>query len=868
MDQDAGEIAETGDAPETSPLREGLRRFAGPVGGIVLFAVALAVLRRELHAVSYQEVTADALAVPVSGLLLALALTALNYAVVTGYDQLAFVYIGRTISRARISLAAFVAYAIANNVGFAMLSGASVRYRFYTRWGLTPAELSRVVLFYSTTFWLGLLVLGGASLAATPPLSLEAGWSEGLLRGLGALLLLVSAGYALLPVWRRAPIQFRGFSIPVPDARLVSSQFVLSLLDWALAAAVLFPLLPPSDLTLSTLLSAFLAAQILGLVSNVPGGLGVFESVMVVLLRPHLTAGQVLPALLLYRVIYYLLPLVVALVVLVVDEIRQRQDQASRVRAIFGALAAEVTPRVLGIFTFLAGAVLLFSGATPAAEGRLDWLADILPLPVIEASHFLGSIVGVVLLLVSQGIARRLDATYYLAIASVITGLLASLLKGGDFEEASFLGVLLIALMKARGHFDRKAAFFATRFSIGWIASVVAVLGASIWLGFFAFKHVEYTHSLWWQFEFDHEASRFLRASVGASMALLLFGIGRLLRPGPPEVTLATEQDLLDAERAIAAQTATSPYLVYLRDKAMLFNEERTAFIMYGVQGRTWVALGDPVGPPEAAPALIREFLERCDDFDGEPVFYEVSKDRLHLYADFGFAFAKLGEEARVDLSSFSLQGSANKEYRTALRRLEKEGGTFRVVPREEIPSVIDALEEVSDQWMRSKATAEKGFSLGFFDRAYVSRFPAGVIGVSGRIEAFATMWPGARNFELSVDLMRFRDTAPKNVMEALFIHLILWGQSKGYKWFSLGMAPLSGLDTSPVASLWTKAGAFVYRKGEGFYNFQGLRAYKAKFQPVWEPRYLTYPGGLALPRIVADVAALIAGGYRRIFRK
>jgi uncharacterized membrane protein YbhN (UPF0104 family) len=101
-----------------------------PAGGIFLFAAALFVLRRELHAVSYHEITADLLAMPTSRLLAALALTVLNYAVLTGYDQLAFLYIGRTISRARITLAAFVAYAIANNVGFAMLSGASVRYRF------------------------------------------------------------------------------------------------------------------------------------------------------------------------------------------------------------------------------------------------------------------------------------------------------------------------------------------------------------------------------------------------------------------------------------------------------------------------------------------------------------------------------------------------------------------------------------------------------------------------------------------------------------------------------------------------------------------------------------------------------------------
>ena len=849
-------------------VKERLRRLAGPAAGLAIFAIALMVLQRELHTVSYQELSADLLAVPLRRLLSAFALTALNYVVLTGYDQLAFVYIDRTISRLRISVAAFVAYAIANTVGFGMLSGASVRYRFYTRWGLTPAELSRIVLFYTATFWLGLLVLAGATLAAAPPPGLSSMPGQAVMRFAGLGLLFLGLAYALLPWWRKTAIRFRGFEIPLPSPPLIGGQFALSILDWVLAAAVLYPLLPPSELGLSTLLGAFLIAQMLAVVSHVPGGVGVFESAMVLLLKPFLTAGQVLPALVLYRAIYYLLPLAIALVILLVDEVRQRVGQAARARAVFGALAQEVTPRVLAIFTFLAGAVLLFSGATPAAEGRLDWLADVLPLPVIEASHFLGSVVGVVLLLISQGVARRLDATYYLAITSVATGLVASLLKGYDVEEAIFLAVLLATLMKARGHFDRKAAFFATRFSVRWVGCIVAVIGASVWLGFFAFKHVEYTHDLWWQFEFDQEASRFLRASVGAAMALLLFGIGRLLRPKPPEVRVAGDQDLVDAECAIAAQASTAPFLVYLRDKAVLFNADRSAFIMYAVQGRTWVALGDPVGPPAAVPGLIREFLELCDDFDGTPVFYEVSKDRLHLYADFGFAFAKLGEEARVPLGNFTLQGSASKEYRNSLRRLEKEGGSFRVVTRENVPAILDELEEISKEWMKSKATAEKGFSLGFFDRAYVARFPAGVVEVKGRIEAFATLWPGPSGAELSVDLMRFRDSAPRNVMEGLFVHAMLWGQSKGFLWFSLGMAPLSGLDASPVASFWTKAGAFVYEQGEAFYNFQGLRTYKEKFQPVWEPRYLTYPGGLALPRILADVAALIAGGYRRIFRK
>ncbi len=848
--------------PERRALKEDVQAWLGPLLGLLLFGFALLVLRSELRSVSYPELAASLSALSLPHVLIALLLTALNYAVLTGYDQLAFAYVGKRLPPVRIALASFVAYAIANNVGFGMLSGASVRYRFYTRWGVGPGELSRIVLFYTTTFWLGLLLLGGLSLAAIPLPGRE--WA----RAAGILLLLVAAAYAAAPLRGRTPVRLFRLEIPIPPGRIVAMQFVLSALDWTLAAAVLYALLPGSGIAFAPFLGGYLAAQILGLLSHVPGGLGVFESAMVVLAKPHLAVGELLPALLLYRVVYYLLPLALALVILAADELRQRRPQAARLGALFGAAAAEITPRLLAVFTFGAGAVLLFSGATPAAPGRLQWLSALLPLPVVEISHFTGSVVGVCLLLLSWGIARRLDATYYLALGATALGLVASLLKGADYEEATLMGLLLVALAPSRARFDRKAAFFATRFSPGWTLAVLSVVGASVWLGLFSFKHVDYSHELWWQFESEMEASRFLRASVGVAVALLAFGVGRLLRPAPHEIVPPSDTDLADAERAIGTQAATLPYFVHLRDKAVLFSETRDAFIMYGVQGRTWVALGDPVGPAARAAGLIRDFLERCDDFDGTPVFYQVSKETLHDYADFGLTFVKLGEEARVPLADFTLEGGRGKPFRKVLHKLEADGASFRMIPAAEVPGLIAPLKEVSDQWLRGKATAEKGFSLGFFDPAYLARFPVAAIERTGRIQAFATVWPGPQREELSIDLMRYGETSLKNVMEALFLHLMLWGKEQGYRFFNLGMAPLSGLEVSPVAPLWARMGSFVYRRGEAFYNFQGLRAYKEKFHPVWEPRYLAHPGGLGLPRILADVAALIAGGYRSIFRQ
>ena len=849
-------------------MRERLRHAVPVVIGLLLFLAALEVLRLELRAVTWHELSVDVHNTPVAQLLLALALTALNYTALTGYDLLAFAYIGKRLPRRHIAFASFLAYAVSNNVGLAMLSGASVRYRFYTRWGVTAEELSRIVVSYSTTFWLGLFGLGGLSLAISPLPEATELPAHQLLTLAGWLLLLVPPAYVVMTAIRRQPLRLRGFELPMPSPAIAVGQIVLSAIEWSIAGSVLYVLLPQGSLPFLQFLGMFLIAILLGMISHVPGGLGIFEGLMVLLLKPVLSSAQLLPALVVYRVVYYLLPLTVALLVLVGDELLARRAHAARIGAVLGRLTEWITPNALSAVTFVAGLVLLFSGATPATAGRLAMLDRVVPIGVIEASHLLGSIAGVLLLILSQGLARRLDAAYYLTAITMTVGMLASLLKGFDYEEAGLLLVVLLILRRAHPAFDRRAAFFDTRFSPGWIAAVTGSLGASIWLGFFAFKHVDYSRQLWWQFELQGDASRFLRASVGAAIVLLLFGFARLIRPAPHEAPSPTDRDLEDAAKAIESQRATFPYLVYLRDKALLFNDERTAFIMYGVQGRTWVALGDPVGPEDQFGVLLRRFLERCDDFDGVPVFYEIGKNHLHCYADLGLTFVKLGEEAMVDLTRFTLDGGDAKKYRQVLRRLEKEGGSFRVVAAADVPAILDQLRRVSDDWLASRSAAEKGFSLGFFDDGYLSRFPVGVIEVGGRIVAFANIWSGPGGEELSIDLMRYHRDAPRSVMEPLFVHLIKWGQEHGYKRFALGMAPLSGVEESPVSSLWNRFGAFLYEHGESVYGFQGLRAFKEKFNPNWQPHYLAYPGGLRLPRIIADVTALVAGGYRQIFGK
>jgi phosphatidylglycerol lysyltransferase len=339
------------------------------------------------------------------------------------------------------------------------------------------------------------------------------------------------------------------------------------------------------------------------------------------------------------------------------------------------------------------------------------------------------------------------------------------------------------------------------------------------------------------------------------------------MRPAPTEPKLPTSDDLDKARLVIANARDTYANLALLGDKELLFSDNGNAIIMYGIEGRSWVALGDPVGPKEEWSELVWRFGELSDRHAGWTVFYQVKAENVHLYLDLCLTLQKLGEEARVRLESFSLEG-LKKTMRHSYRKVNSEGAVFEVIPAENVPSMMSDLKLISDGWLQDKNTREKGFSLGYFDPDYIQRFPVAVVRKDGQLVAFTNILNGADMEEMSVDLMRFLPEAPSGSMDFLFISLMLWGKTQGYRWFNLGMAPFSGLDNRALAPLWNRMGSLLFRRGEYFYNFQGLRLYKEKFNPVWEPRYLASPAGLALPRILANIASLTSGGMKGVVIK
>jgi phosphatidylglycerol lysyltransferase len=868
----ASTITEREPPPATAPERG--RRWLEAALVLGLFAVALRLLAGEVAHLRYHDIAAAVAEVPRQSIVLAVLATIAAYAVFPGYDLLALRYAGHRLPVRRTAYGSIITYGISHTLGLPAFTGGALRLRLWSAWGLSTMEIARAVTFAGSTFAFGVLTLVGAVGLFEPSASLARLHLPVVpVRVLALACLAVSVAYvgiSLIAAGRE--VRVGRFAIPIPRPPLVGAQLLVAATDWVLSALVLYVLLPAGHgVHFPGFVAAFLLAQVGGILSHVPGGLGVFETLIFLQVGGSVPAERLVAALLVYRVVFYLLPFGAALVMLAVHEVRQQQSglgrMAGAVAVGFERWAEPLVPTALGLMTMAGGALLLISGATPELRGRLSVLVDLLPLGVVELSHFAGSVVGAALLVLGWALTRRLDAAWQLTRALLVVAIVASLLKGLDWEEGLSLAVVLLMISVSRDAFYRKASLLAEPLTPAWVAAIVAILGVSIWVGLFSYKHEEFTAQLWWRFAARGDAPRFLRASAGAAGLLVLLGMLRLLRHARAHPALPTAE-LLSRVSAIVAQTeSTAAALALLGDKSIIIGQDGDGFLMYGVAGRSWIAMGDPVGPDPARHDLAWRFVEAADEHGAWPVFYEVSSRHLPLYIDLGLTLLKVGEEAIVPLGAFSLDGAARKGLRRTRRDVEKAGAAFAMVDRADVPPILPVLREISDEWLASKATREKSFSLGRFDEQYLAHFSHAVIRVNERIVAFANVWTG-NGRELSIDLMRYRRDAPQGVMEYLCVALMLWGAERGFERMSLGMAPLSGLEVGALTPLWNRVGGLLYRHGENFYNFQGLRRYKEKFDPVWEPRYLATPAGLALPRILANLGALISGGITGLFTR
>lgn len=296
---------------------------------VTLLAVALFVLHSRLREVSLSEVLLRLRELPTGRLLAAAGLTVFNYLQLISYDALGLAYLRRSFPYLNVAWASFTATAFGHNVGFSFASGGSVRYRFFSAWGLSTVEVAGLVAFGSLTYLTGFAAVAGVMLVTTP-LGVHAPWPVDplLLRGIGAVLLLLLLGYVALSLFGPGVVRYKGRRLELPRPALVAGQVIVSSVDWLVMAGILKLLLPANAIDYESLLRVLVLAQVLGTLSQVPGGLGVFESLMVTALTPALSVSTVLGTLLFYRVLYFFLPFGAAIALFSLNELRQRTSDA------------------------------------------------------------------------------------------------------------------------------------------------------------------------------------------------------------------------------------------------------------------------------------------------------------------------------------------------------------------------------------------------------------------------------------------------------------------------------------------------------------------------------------------------------------
>lgn len=807
---------------------------------VVVLTIVVALTWQALREVHPRDVAGALRAIQGTWTAIAVVLTLVNIAVMGLYDVAAFRHT-RASAEQRWAYGA-VAFAWSNFLTLGPFAGPAIRFWLYRPYVEHSSDLETGVLSIAIAFASG---LGGwtlASLVVTP---------NGTLAHAVALVVLAWAFvYGGVFFGRLAAVRMERFDDIDPSPRAAIAPAFIGWLDWLLAGLVFVVCLQATGSPIAHVdaLRSFYFGQAIGVASLVPGGFGSSDAFWIGHLP--LPAAVATAALVVYRLVYYIAPWAAASLVLLswaTQRISRRVELARRIVA--GLVAA-------------GGALMLLSTASPALYPRLEALEQVVPLPLVEVSHVAGALTGLLLLVLARGLAKGYRAALGATIIVLLLAAASAILKGLDYEEALILMGLAIAAWSQAPLFDRPShgRWFAAR------DLAVAALALFVFLGFgaFAYRITPSTLGRVKYFGYRFERARYLRTAGTLALAVSAGALYVLLRV--PVRFRRLDADEMDRVLDLHAEIGhgTSAMMVANGDKAVFRLDDR-GFCLYRTIGPYLVVFSDPVvATRDDRDELLNALFAYAAEIDRRPLFYQVSLDWIPPLHDRGYAFFKLGEEAHVPLGRVTLDGPQGKLYRQILRRAERDRLQFRVLAPYELPAVLAELRAISDEWLAAKGQRERQFSIGFFDGDYLCRFPCAVIERDGRIVAFANLLRGPRREELSVDLMRYRTEGP-SVMDFLFTSLFFYGKDQGFKRFNLGMAPLASVGRFRGAHARERLANLLFQHGEQWYNFQGLRLYKEKFDPEWVPRYMAYQNAWEWPAAITNVSALVAGGWEKV---
>jgi phosphatidylglycerol lysyltransferase len=615
-----------------------VRRHGAAVLGVLLLGGALYVVQWQIAALSWGEVERAIAATRPADLWWAAVWTVAAFAVLTVYDKLGSVYAGHPVPVWRTALASFCAYSLSNNIGLATVSGAAVRYRFYAAWGVPAGGIARIVAFTSLTFGLGAMTLGGAILVFEPGIVPAFGalpeWS---VRLIGLMCWGVVAGYLfaslVLPRFR-----LFGQRIDLPRPAMAFAQVVLASVDVAVTAMIFYVLLPEAPgLTFLAFLGVYLAAYSAGLVANTPGGIGVFDGAILLGLTQFLDAASVVGALLLFRVYYYLAPLVLAGVLFAAFELAQRGHLLPGL-ARAQAVAASFEVSVAAGLSAICGAGLIFLGALPPRPDPLLW--DLLGG---AASHFAASVLGSLLLVASWGLLRRLAAAWGAALVLLLAAAGVLWLRGEPWWLAAAVLVAAVLLAAYRQAFYRHVRLTREPLSAEALLPLVALIACALLLAAVGQQDAIEGRS-WYEVVLAGDLPASVRFGVGVSGLLLLVAAAMLLRPAP----LKPVPFDAAARQRYAAIGGVPPAGA---ERALFLDADRAALAYRRLPG-VLLAIGDPAGRDmEARTTLLWRFRDLAERWGEDLAFFGVGEGMRRQLEDLGLTLFPIaagpGGEAR-----------------------------------------------------------------------------------------------------------------------------------------------------------------------------------------------------------------------------
>lgn len=614
-----------------------------------------------------------------------------------------------------------------------------------------------------------------------------------------------------------------------------------SFLEWGGCAAffLLIGYFLEAPIPLSSVLPLFMVANVIGVISMVPGGLGSFDVLMIVELgQLGLDSSAAVVWLLFYRLFYYVIPFLIGAGLFA-------QDAGKRLNAYLEGLPVQLIRKAafgfLVVFLYFSGIMLLLRGVAPDLAFQNTLYQRLYPYTFLFLDRVTNVIVAFLILGFGRGIASRVKRAYWPTVIVLIVAMVASLREDNHLRFIVFLILVVIALILTRRELTRD------RLALSWGNKLIdgAVFGLTfIFYAFAVFYNAPAIHHRHVPDVFLFPSERmFFTTLIGVMLAALtVYLIFRYL--SAPTKSLADPYDEARLKAVVAKFGGNEvSHLGLMRDKSLHFYQvdgEDRVFFLFKKKADKLIVMGEPVGDETQIPAAIADFMKQADDQDMSLVFYEINESLTMKLHEFGFDFMKFGEEGYVDVTTFTLAGTKRKGERALMHKFEREGYSVELLKPPFDDALLDDLQTVSDSWLDGRS--EKGFSLGFFDRHYLNQAPIAVVRApDGKIVAFATDMPAGNNEVTSIDLMRSSADAPSGIMDEVFIHLFELAKDRGFKYFNMGMAPLANVGTSSYSFIEEKIAHLVYEYGYRFYGFQGLRSYKNKYVTEWVPKYVAY---------------------------